>query len=275
MTRPIQITSKSNERLRRVRRLARQRSPEYFVVEGHRPVRCALEAGARVLEIFAAPELFLGDRDVELLAVAERRGARVHELGGDAFRSLSRHIRADGLLAIVARPPTTLADVGEFVLVAEGIERPGNLGSAIRTAAAAGADTVIVCDARTDVYHPDVVRGSVGMIFNVRIAVAPTGAAIERLRDHRLVVATPDAALPFWSVDYTRPLAVVLGSERHGVSDEWLRVADDAVAIPMAAAADSLNVAVAAGVVLFEAARRRANGGAPEANASISGRART
>jgi TrmH family RNA methyltransferase len=258
MTRPMHITSKSNGRLRDVRRLARRRAPDRFVIDGHRALRCALTAGNRVLEVYAAPDLFLGDRDAELIALAARRGALVHHLSADAFRSVSGQVRADGLLAVVERPSTTLRELGEFVVVADGIERPGNLGTVIRTAAAAGADSVVACDVRTDVFHPEVVRGSVGAIFNVRVGVASTADAVARLRRHRVVVATPDASIPFWSADYRGVTAVVVGSERHGVSAVWRRAAAQNVAIPLAEGADSLNVAVAAGVILIEAARQRA-----------------
>jgi RNA methyltransferase, TrmH family len=258
MTRPILITSKSNQHLRSVRRLARARSAERFVIEGYRQLRLALDAHAQVLEVYSSPELQLGTGDSELVELATRRGAVVHRLSRDAFLSVSGHVRGDGLLAIVARPATALREVGELVVVAEGIERPGNLGTIVRTAVAAGADTVVVCDGRTDVFHPEVIRGSVGTIFNVRIAVASSVAAAERLRGHRVVVATPEASLPFWGVKYAGQTAVVVGSERHGVSETWRDCADEAVAIPMAPGADSLNVAVAAGIVLIEAARQRA-----------------
>jgi TrmH family RNA methyltransferase len=262
MTRPILITSKSNQHLRGVRRLARTRSRERFLVEGHRALRCALEARSRVLEVYSCPELFLGERDTDLVGRAARCGALVHELSREAFLSVSGQVRADGVLAVVARPPTTMRDVGPFVVVAEGIERPGNLGAIVRTAVAAGADTLVVCDGRTDAFHPEVVRGAVGTIFNIRIAVATSADASERLRGHRVLVATPEAALPFWAADYAGPAAVVVGSERHGVSDTWRAVAAETVAIPMAPAADSLNVSVAAGIVLMEAARQRAASGA-------------
>jgi hypothetical protein len=166
MTRPIQ----DHEQVERAPppRAAARAAAVARVLRRRRPPSRALRAGGRRAHPRDLRRAGALPRRARCGAADGRRapGARVHELGDEAFRSLSRHVRADGLLAIVARPPTTLADVGEFVLVAERIERPGNLGSAIRTAAAAGADTVIVCDARTDVFHPDVVRGSVGTIFS-------------------------------------------------------------------------------------------------------------
>jgi TrmH family RNA methyltransferase len=248
--------------LRRLSRRAR-RADRVFLVEGHRQLRCALEAGAPVVEVYAAPELFLGPGDAKLVVLAERRGARVVELAGAAFVSACGRLRPDGLAAVVERWPTGLdawtPRARSLVLVAEGIERPGNLGTIVRTACAAGADGLVVCDSPTGVFHPDAVRGSVGTLFQLPVAETSTGAALEWLRRDRLgiVVATPGGARPHWDAAYGASVAIVVGSERHGVSDSWLDAADETVEIPMPGPADSLNVAVAAGIVLFEAARRR------------------
>jgi TrmH family RNA methyltransferase len=263
MTRRLSITSTSNDRLKAVRRLRRRGDRGVFLVEGHRQVREALAAGARVHEVYAAPELFLGQSDTALLALAERRGAHVVELGTNAFRSISGHVRADGLAAVVERWPTRLGGLrlptAPLLAVAHGIERPGNLGTIARTAAAAGADALVVCDSPTDVFHPDAVRGSVGTLFHLRVAQAGTDRVLPWLAEHsiRLVVTSPDGARTHWAADYHGATAIVFGSERHGVTDPWLAAADEIVAIPMAGTTDSVNVAVAAGVVLFEAARRR------------------
>jgi len=259
----LTIASTSNERLKAVRRLARKCSPDVVLAEGHRALRCALDGGALVRELYTAPELFLGDEDDALVRRAELRGARVVELSAAAFRSAASNVRPDGLLAIVARPPTALAQLRvtrtSLLVVADAVERPGNLGTIVRTACAAGATALIVSDARTDVFHPEVVRGSVGTAFQLPVVAARSERAIAWLREHdvRLVVSTPDGARPYWDADYGGAVALVVGNERHGVSDAWLSAADETVAIPMTAQADSLNVAVAAGVVLFEAARAR------------------
>jgi TrmH family RNA methyltransferase len=265
MTRRVSITSTSNDRLRAARRLSRgrRRGDPTFLVEGHRNLRRALEAKAVVQEVFAAPELFLGPDDPDLVALAEARGARVYEVGRSAFRALSGQVRPDGLTAVVERWPTGLARVTlpprPLVLVAESIERPGNLGTIVRTACAAGADALIVCDPVTDVFHPEVVRGSAGALFNVQLATATTDATISWLRERavHLVVSSPAASRPYWDVNGMDSIALVVGSERHGVSERWLAAAAEVVSIPMPGPADSLNVAVAAGIVLFDAARRR------------------
>jgi TrmH family RNA methyltransferase len=268
VTRRSTITSSANDRLKAVRRLARRGDAGVFLAEGHRQLRRALEARAVVRDIFAAPELYLGSADAELVSLAERRGARVLELGEAAFRSISSGPRPDGLVAVVERWPTALSGLpvrrSPLLLVAQGIERPGNLGTIVRTACSSGATGFVACDARTEVFHPDAVRGSVGTLFHVAVAECATEDALPWLREHgiRLVVATPEARRPFWEADLAGPVALVVGSERHGVGEAWRDAADTTLAIPMPGPSDSLNVAVAAGIVLFEAVRQRRSGSA-------------
>jgi RNA methyltransferase, TrmH family len=263
LTRRLYIASSTNSRLQTVRRLARSGSGEVLVAEGARALRSALSAGARVREIYTAPRLYLGEQDAPLVAEAERLGARVLELEAAAFRSITRHARPDGLLALVERPPTRLdrfeLPMCPLIVVAVGIERPGNLGTIIRTACAVGADHVVVADQCTDPFRREVVRSSVGTIFHVSLAATTSRHAIDWLHAHevRIVAATPDAATAHWDASYDGAVAVVLGDERHGLPDGWLDAADETVAIPMTAPADSLNVGVAAGIVLFEARRHR------------------
>jgi RNA methyltransferase, TrmH family len=226
-------------------------------------VRHALEAGARVEQLYAAPDLFICPQHAGLAALAERRGATVLELSGTAFLSISRGVRPDGLAALVERWPIDLGALSPppepLVVVAEGIERPGNLGALIRTAHAAGAKAFLACDPATDVFHPETVRGSVGALFRLPVARTTTERALAWLRSREIpvIVAAPEGALPYWQPVYSGACAAVLGSERYGVSARWLAAAESVVRIPMARGADSVNVAVAAGVVLFEAARQR------------------
>ena len=252
------ITSSSNRRLKTIRRL-RRRGGDAFLVEGFRQVSCALESRARIRQLLLAPELWLGTREAEL----QRGGTEVLELSARAFESISSHVRPDGVAAVVDRPPT---DIGRLrlpaeplVLVAEGVERPGNLGTIVRSTCAAGADALVVADGRTDLFHPETVRGSVGTLFRLALAESTTAETVAWLKAHdlRIVVATPDADRPCWDVDLGGPAAIIIGNERHGVAAAWLNAADETVSVPMPGPADSLNVAVAAGVVLFEAARQR------------------
>jgi TrmH family RNA methyltransferase len=259
--RPL-IVSSANVRLKAVRRLARRGAPGLCLAEGARSVRAAVAAGAAVQELYVSPELLVGGRDADLVAAVERSGAAVVELGAAAFASLTER-RPDGLLAVVRRPSTALAAFGPprapFVAVAVAVERPGNLGAIARTACAAGADALLVADPCTDVFHRETVRGSVGAIFRLRCATASTEQALAwlRARDIRIVATTPAADTPYWRASYAGGVAVALGCERHGLPDAWLEAAAECVAVPTHGPVDSLNVAVAAGVVLCEAARAR------------------
>jgi TrmH family RNA methyltransferase len=253
--------SSANVRLKAVRRLARRGSRELCLAEGARSVRAALEAGAVVHELYVAPELPAG-RDAELVGAGERCGAAVVEVGAAAFASLTEG-RPDGLLAVVARPPTALErlDVppGPFIAVAVAIERPGNLGAIARTACAAGVDALLVADPCTDVFHRDAIRGSVGAVFRLPCSIGSSEDVLAWLRGREIpiVATTPAAATPYWALRYAGAVAVALGGERHGLPAVWLEAATDHVAVPAHGPVDSLNVAVAAGVVLCEAARAR------------------
>jgi len=217
-------------------------------------VAAAAAAGAEIRELFVVPDLLRGD--IEFVAA---RSGRVIEVSASAFASVTKHIRSDGVLATVVRPSTALSSLAPprdaLLAVAVGIERPGNLGTIVRTACAAGVDGFVVADPCTDVYHPDVIRGSVGTVFHARPAVTTTVEAIAWLeaRAFRVVATTPSGELEHSRGDYRGDVAIVVGSERHGLPEAWLGCADRRVAIPMRGAADSLNVAVASGVVLFEA----------------------
>jgi TrmH family RNA methyltransferase len=254
--------SSANVRLKAVRRLARRGTRDLCLVEGARAVRAAFAAGAAVQELYVAPDLLTGSRDADLVGAADRCGTAVVELSVEAFASLTAR-RPDGLLAVVRRPATGLdaRDLPRepFVAVAVSIERPGNLGAIARTACAAGVDSLLVADPRTDLFHQDAIRGSVGAVFSVPCITASSDEALAWLRDRaiRIVAATPEAATPYWASSYAGAVAVALGSERHGLPSAWLKAASECVSIPVRGLVDSLNVAVAAGVVLCEAARAR------------------
>jgi RNA methyltransferase, TrmH family len=254
--------SSANVRLKAVRRLAHSGSRTLCVAEGARSVRAALAAGASVQEVYVAPDLLAGSCDADLVREAEDSGAAVVELSPPAFASLTER-RPDGLIAVVRRPPTALETfepaASAFIAVAVAIERPGNLGAIARTACAAGVDALIVADRRTDVFHRDAIRGSVGAVFRLRCAGATTEQALAWLREREIpiVATTPAATKPYWAQSYAGDVAVALGGERHGLPDAWLDAAADRVVVPAHGPVDSLNVAVAAGVVLCEAARAR------------------
>lgn len=264
---PERITSLQNPRVKQLVRL-RDRRPRdeggVFLVEGYREIRRALEKAVPLRELYYAPEWFLGENEPELLRQAAAAGAELVELSKDAFAKAAYRERPDGLLAVAPqwglgldRLPVGAAD--PFLLVVEAIEKPGNLGTILRSADAAGCDGVIVCDPVTDLFNPNVVRASTGVIFSMPCAVAESAAVLPWLRQRSIRVAatTPAGRTRYTEADLRGRLAVVMGSEQYGLSEFWLKGADTTLRIPMAGQADSLNVAMAALVTLFEAVRQR------------------
>ena len=290
---PEKITSLQNPRVKQLVKLRDRRDRDeagLFLVEGYREVRRALEKGVRLNELYFSPDWFLGENEPALIEQARQAGAQLFELSKDAFAKCAYRERPDGLLAVApqwkntladlavgrALSPTNTADVGgsavagpmadkkprhtdAFFLVVESIEKPGNLGTILRSADAAGVDAVIVCDAVTDIFNPNVVRSSTGVLFSVPIVVADSASVHAWLKEKgvRIVATTPDTPNVYTQVDLRGPLAIVMGSEQYGLSDFWLKESNLLVRIPMAGQADSLNVALATIITLFEAVRQR------------------
>ena len=266
---PEKISSLQNPRLKQLVKLRDRRSRDeagVFMIEGYREIRRALEKAVPLTELYYAPEWFLGENEPALLEQAAQAGAKLFELTKDAFAKIAYRERPDGLVAVAPQWRKTLADLGPltpgtpFLLVVEAIEKPGNLGTILRSADAAGCQAVIVCDPVTDLFNPNVVRASTGVLFSVPCLVADSAETHAWLRERKIkIVATTPAAEGLHSdADLRGPLAVVMGSEQYGLSDFWLKNADLLVRIPMAGQADSLNVAMATIITLFEAVRQRA-----------------
>jgi TrmH family RNA methyltransferase len=255
------ITSTANPRIKDLARLHRRSERDQsgrFVVEGARELRSAYTAGVEIEQVVLCEEL-AGAEEMETAAMAPPD--RILRVAPDPYARVSNRRHPDGLAGIARQFSTDLArfDPGPhpIVLVADGIEKPGNLGAVLRTADAAGA-AVLVSDAATDLFNPRVVRASQGSLFIVPIAEADGATARAWAGDRlQLFVATPEASLPYWATDLTGPVGLVVGSEHRGVSDEWKDFGEH-VSIPMAGTADSLNTSVTAALLLYEAVRQRA-----------------
>jgi RNA methyltransferase, TrmH family len=263
---PEKISSLQNPRIKQLVKL-RDRRPRdeagVFLVEGYREIRRALERQVALQEVYFAPAWFLGENEPALLAQAQAAGAVLYELSKEAFAKVAYRERPDGLLAVAPQWKRGLDELGlgpaPFLLVVEAIEKPGNLGTILRSADAAGCEAVIVCDPVTDIFNPNVVRASTGVLFSVPLVVEASERVAAWLREKniRTVATTPAAEKIYSDADLRGPLAVIMGSEQYGLSDFWLKHADLPVRIPMAGQADSLNVAMATIITLFEAVRQR------------------
>ena len=260
----FKITSAQNPRLKTAKKLKNRRDRDrtnQFVIEGFREITRA--ESIKILTLFVCPALFLGSNESQLIEHVKNQGAEIIELPKDLFSKLSFRDRPDGLFAIAKKPQTKFEQLklsaNPFLVVAEAIEKPGNLGSILRSCDACGVDGCIVADRCTDVYNPNVVRASVGTLFTVPTFELPGPDILKWLKDNHIaiVATTPDTDCVYTKADLTGPVAIAVGTEQVGLSDEWLEVADICVRIPMLGVADSLNVAAATTLMLYEVLRQR------------------
>ena len=261
------IESPANPRVRAAAGLRERRDRErsgLTLVDGAREARRAIGAGVEIDTAFVCEELVSSPdarAAMELLRGSGRSRAIV-EVGPKAFEKLAYGDRADGIILVVRPKPLTLEslDLGPdpLVVITEDVEKPGNLGAILRSVDGAGADAVIAVGG-TDLYNPNVIRASVGTVFSVPIATASAADTLAWLkaRGLRIVAARTDAQRLYVDADLRGPLALALGSERLGLSAEWHRADVEGLRLPMAGVADSLNVSVAAAVLLYEAWRQR------------------
>ncbi len=265
----VEICSPQNPRVKDLARLKEgkhRRRAGCYVVEGLRELERAVAGGADIRALYTCEDYWTGP-DYALLAarVAELPGVESFRMAIPAYEKASNRENPDGLLAVAAMRKSGLADLklGDtpLIMLIEHVEKPGNLGTLLRSADAAGADAVIVTDPVTDLYSPQAIRASQGSIFAMQTAFADNAQAKAFFRERgiRAVAATPDADKTLWEADMRGALALLLGSEAEGLSSFWM---DDPgtmrAKIPMSGrSADSLNVSAAAAIFLFEAVRQR------------------
>jgi TrmH family RNA methyltransferase len=266
MSTGLHITSTKNPRVKRTLELRERRdrdAQKLFLIEGYRELKRAADAKIQLEELFICTDLFLGFNESTLIAQIKAQGTTVYTCSENAFAKLSYRDRPDGLLGVAKQMQQTFTDLPKkaapFFLIAESIEKPGNLGTILRSADAAGVDGVIVCDRCTDIYNPNVVRASVGTLFTIPVVEASTQETLDWLRQNQIqiVAATPDATLEFTEADFSGPVAIVVGTEQLGLSAPWFDAASIQVRIPMQGVADSLNVSSATTLLLYEVLRQR------------------
>jgi TrmH family RNA methyltransferase len=247
----MRITSLTNSKVKAARLLRERRHRDragLFLIEGRREVERAHAAGMAFETLFVCAELLGGEECFAGLEVLEVSVAVAEKLA----------LRSEGIVAVARRPERPLAALprprSPVYLVADGVEKPGNLGAILRSADGAGVDGVIVCGG-TDLWNPNVVRASLGTLFTVPLAEATAEAAIAWLGGVPIVVATPEATALYTDAPLTG--ALVVGREDQGVSLTWRAAATHTVRIPMRGVADSLNVAQTATLLAYAACRDR------------------
>jgi len=255
------IISLANEKVKLVRSLHRRRGREkerLFIVEGVRLCEEALRAGVIPALLFYTPEVAAEERVMRLLqafADVGRRGVTVSE---EAMRAISDTQTPQGLLAVVPiseKPPKE-----GLLLIVDRLRDPGNLGTILRSAWAAGVGQVVTTKGTVDIYSPKVVRGAMGAHFHLSLAPDKEWKEIEPLLEERQVLlADARGQVAYHEVDWSLPSALIIGGEAEGASEEAKRLAHKRAYIPMPGGAESLNAAVAASIILFQAARQQTN----------------
>ena len=267
----MELTSAQNPRIKHLLQLqqksALRRSEGLFVVEGRRELEHCLAAGYRLDSLFLCPQLFDDSRPFPS-SPAPLLPENTFHLPRTLYEKVAYRGSTEGVIAIVRERQLTLGDLAlaegkaPLLIVLESVEKPGNLGAVLRSADAAGADGVVVCDPLTDLYNPNLIRSSIGAVFTVPTVACPSEECIAFLRQHHINILTAQLqdSRPYYDTDMRQPTAIVMGTESTGLTRQWREVADAHIRIPMLGRLDSLNVSVSAAILLFEAVRQRAGG---------------
>jgi len=263
------ITSTQNPRIRQILRLDKSRERKeqnLFVIEGFKEINLALAHGYSLHALFHCPAVS-GDRAAHKLLFQLPPEVEVWEVSRNVFARIAYRDQSDGVLALARPRHTELSSLrtspNPFLIVLESVEKPGNLGAILRTADAASADAVLVCDPLTDIYNPNVVRSSIGCVFTRPVIPCTSQEACAWLRNKgvRILAAELTASTWYHQTDMTGPVAIVMGTEADGLTPFWLEQADGRIKIPMCGAIDSLNVSVSTAIITFEAMRQRSFNG--------------
>jgi TrmH family RNA methyltransferase len=260
---PELITSRGNPLIKQARALRQhkaRRESGLFLVEGIHHVGEAVEAGWDVEALLYAPEHLTSDYALRLVDEQSRRGVRCQPVGAEVFDSLTDKDNPQGLLAIVRQRASTLRQSQgllpskfRFGAALVSPQDPGNLGAILRTIDAVGADGLFVLDGGVDIYHPSCIRASMGTIFSTPLIQAGFDEFVAWARENnlRLIGTSAKASADYRSLDLVQPSVLVLGSEQKGLSPEQSAACDVMVSLPMRGRASSLNLAVAAGILLY------------------------
>ena len=260
------ITSAQNPKIKRLLQLqqksSERRKAGLFVVEGIREVERCVEKGYEINTIF-----YLNKPMAENVSgiIEKNKGIKLFEVSPTIYEKIAYRGSTEGIIAEVKTKDKTLNDLNlsenPIVVVLESVEKPGNLGAILRSADAAGADALIVCDPLTDLYNPNLIRNSTGAIFSVPCVACTSEECIKFLKENNIQILTAqlqDSEL-YYDTDMKRGTAIVMGTEATGLTDIWRKAADAHIRIPMLGITDSLNVSVSAAILLYEAVRQRNN----------------
>ncbi|MFA5109259.1 MAG: RNA methyltransferase [Patescibacteria group bacterium] len=246
----------------RLKKAGERKDRGLIIIDGAREIKTAVEAGVEIVALFYCPELVKNPSAPagNFFNLSEEKIIKVSEA---VFDKICYKENPDGFLATAQPQQTFLADIklknNPLIVILEAVEKPGNLGAILRTAYAADATAVIINDSQTDIYNPNVIRASEGCVFAKTIVKAETTETISWLKENKIKSfgAATGGLKSYTKADLRGAAAIVFGSESEGLSEQWLRAAEELIKIPMKKGIDSLNVSVSAAVILYEALRQR------------------
>ncbi|MBN1914330.1 MAG: RNA methyltransferase [Parachlamydiales bacterium] len=264
------ITSLSNPTIKYVMALRKRNvrdAEKKYIIEGNRELQRAFDAHIKIETFFYVLGGSFSEEEKKLLEQAQNNGISLIACSLEVFQKISYGERFEKLLAIASMQYSSWSLLEKkfsnppFLLIAEQIEKPGNLGAILRSTDAAGVDGIILCDPLTDIFNPNVVRASIGTFFSQTIVLSHAEEAFHFLSKHqiKIIATTPDAEKDYTDSDLTGSVAIAVGAEHQGLSSQWIERADEKIRIPMQGVTDSLNVAIASTLVLYEVCRQRKN----------------
>ncbi|MEE1898973.1 RNA methyltransferase [Flavobacterium rakeshii] len=230
-----------------------------FLIEGQREIMLAAKGGYTAETILFVPDMISESQVREL----SQPDTELIEISRDVYQKLAYRDTTEGILAVAKTKSLSLDDLqlgdNPLIMIAEATEKPGNLGAILRTADAANLDAVIIANPKSDMYNPNIVRSSVGCLFTNQIATGSTTEVIEYLKNKGIGIycATLQDSTYYHTQNYTTPTALVVGTEATGLTQEWRDASTKNIIIPMQGEIDSMNVSVAAAILIFEAKRQR------------------
>lgn len=230
-----------------------------FLIEGKREIELAVKGNYELETILFLPELISESQITKLT----HNQIPLIEINKEVYQKLAYRDTTEGILAVAKTKSLQLTELNlspnPLILIAEAPEKPGNIGALLRTADAANLDAVIIANPKSDLYNPNIVRSSVGGLFTNQIAVGTTAEIIAFLKKRNInfYCATLQNSTSYHTQDFTKPTALVVGTEATGLTEDWRKEATQNIIIPMQGAIDSMNVSVAAAILIFEAKRQR------------------
>lgn len=252
------INSLQNPKIKnlvKLKKSSERKNQGLFVVEGEREIKIALDSGHSVKEFYLCEDY---NKNKENLKIE-----KVINLSKEVFDKASYRESPDGYLAVFSTFSSSLDNLNLYkkplLIILDSIEKPGNLGAILRTADAAGVDAVVLTNPKIDIYNPNVIRASQGTVFSVPLVIARVDETKKYCQKNNIKIfaTTPRTSYNYLDSDFSKPVAILLGSEEKGLNESWLNLADEKIKIDMKGKIDSLNLSVSAAIVVFEALRQR------------------